>query len=543
LLLVSPCNLRATELRPRPPVIKPEKTTVDDSHRPDRLTVKFQDGLHIRVRDERLADFGSGELESARALLESLGTAKWRRVDLLPEDKVDQLRLVAQTNLGIVIADLNLQFDLFLPPGTNVATVADGFNALEIVELAQPVPKPGPPPAAPNFQPLQGYLLAPTAGVNALATWTACGARGEGIKLLDVECSFNPNHIDLPPVTLVGGSLGFGGSDCQDHGTASLGVVGSKDDGAGTTGIAPDCSLLFQSVMFLFLIDEEEAYDMNVPGAILNATAALSAGDVMLLELQTYGFEPIEWWKPVYDRIVTAVGLGITVVEAAGNGNINLDGTYYTTGNGGHWPFTLAQDSGAIIVGAGAAPSGFGGSTTERSRLTFSTYGSTVDLQGWGESVATTGYGALNGPNVNEYYTQSFGGTSGASPVVAGACVLLQSVYKNRTATVLTPAQVKQHLVTTGTPQQSGLHPVTEKIGPLPNVKAAINQALPPVIVYTRNRNTVTVTWKSCCTLQVANHLGPNAEWTEVPTQGNTYTYTHGGGENPPQVFFRLSCP
>jgi subtilisin family serine protease len=401
--------------------------------------------------------------------------------------------------------------------------------------------KPGPPPVAPNFQPLQGYLLAPTAGVNALATWSACGARGEGIKLLDVECSFNSNHLDLPAVTLVGGSLGFGGLTCQDHGTASLGVVGSKDDGVGTTGIAPDCSLLFQSVMYL-INEELEEYDMNIPGAILNATAALSAGDVMLVELQTQSLEPVEWWKPVYDRIVTAVGLGITVVEAAGNGNYNLDSPFFSTGNGGHWPFTLSQDSGAIIVGAGAAASGFGGSTTERSRLTFSNYGTTVDLQGWGEMVATTGYGYLYGPNVNEFYTQ-FSGTSAASPIVAGACVLFQSVHKKNTGTVLAPAQVKQHLVTTGTPQQSGLHPVTEKIGPLPNVKAALAQALPPVLLYTRDRNTVTVTWKGCCTLQVANHLGPHADWTDVPTEGNVHTYTHGGGGNPPQVFFRLICP
>ena len=195
-------------LQPRPPVIKPEHTSFDDRFQARLLTVKFQDGLHIRVRNERLTDFGTGELDPARELLDSLGSAKWRRVDQLPEERIDQLRLTAQTNLGCAIADINLQFNLLLPPGTNVAQVIDAFNALDIVELAQPISRPGALPAAPNLQPLEGYLLAPTNGINAVAMWTACGARGEGIKMADVECSFNTNHVDLPMVTLLGGRPG-----------------------------------------------------------------------------------------------------------------------------------------------------------------------------------------------------------------------------------------------------------------------------------------------------------------------------------------------
>jgi subtilisin family serine protease len=201
----------------------------------------------------------------------------------------------------------------------------------------------------------------------------------------------------------------------------------------------------------------------------------------------------------------------------------------------------MAQDSGAIIVGAGAAPVAFGGSTTERSRLTFSTYGSTVDLQGWGEWVRTTGYGSLYGNEGNNVYYGYFGGTSSASPVVAGACVLLQSVYKLRTGNLLTPAQVKQILVATGTPQQSGLNPVTEKIGPLPNVKAALNQLLPPVLFHAHVANTVTLTWTACCKLQATERLGRNLDWMDVPTEGNTYTYTHGPMQT--TKFFRLICP
>ena len=528
-------------LRPRPPVIKPEHTTVDERHQPRLLTVKFQDGLHIRVRDEQLTDFGTGELDSARTLLDSLGNAKWLRVDSLPEERIEQMRQIAQTNLGCAIADLNLQFNLRLPPGTNIADVIDAFNALDIVELAQPTPRPGELFAAPNLQPLQGYLFPPTNGINAFSVWTNCGARGAGIKLAVIGCSFNTNHVDLPTIPVLDGDFGYGGQFCEDHGTATLGVIGSKDNGNGTTGIAPDCSMCYVGVMTL--VDPEfEGYEMNIPGAVMTAIGALTAGDVLYFELGIDGV-PADWDKPIYDRVVLATGLGITVVEPAGNGQVNLDAAFYSTGNGGHWPFLPSQDSGAIIVGGGEPPAAFGGASTERSRLTFSNYGSTLDLQGWGTFVATTGYGSIYSAEGNNNSFGYFGGTSTAGPIVAGACVLLQSAYKARTAGVLTPAQVKQKLQMTGSAQQAGQHPVSENIGPLPNVKAAVDSLFPPAIIYSRDRNTVTVTWKSCCILQVADHLGPHATWTNVETTGNTYTYTHGPGPNPPPKFFRLFCP
>ena len=80
------------------------------------------------------------------------------------------------------------------------------------------------------------------------------------------------------------------------------------------------------------------------------------------------------------------------------------------------------RDSGAIVVGAGAPPSGTHG--PDRSRLDFSNWGSIVDSQGWGEGVTTTGgffdgAGDLQGGKENQWYTQRFSGTSSASSRVA----------------------------------------------------------------------------------------------------------------------------
>ena len=74
----------------------------------------------------------------------------------------------------------------------------------------------------------------------------------------------------------------------------------------------------------------------------------------------------------------------------------------------------------------------------------------------------------LGGPN--EEYTATYGGTSGASPIVAGGCALLQSVFKAKTGgNVLLPAQIRQVLVNTvqrskpayfRSPSTSGLFPI-----------------------------------------------------------------------------------
>src|SRR5690606_18534448 len=180
-------------------------------------------------------------------------------------------------------------------------------------------------------------------------------------------------------------------------------------------------------------------------------------------------------FPPWHNAVVTAVGNGMVVVMAAGNGGQNLDAPIFSTGNGGHWPFLPENDSGAIIVGAGVAGPGFGVGTP-RARLSFSTYGSRVNLQGWGQSVWTTGYGGAyddEGPSL--YFTSSFSGTSSASPIVAGACALVQSVYKARNdGATLTSRQMRDLLVSTGLPQQDGSFPASQNIGPLPNVAAAV---------------------------------------------------------------------
>ena len=181
-------------------------------------------------------------------------------------------------------------------------------------------------------------------------------------------------------------------------------------------------------------------------------------------------------------RSVNATSRGIIVVEAAGNGAENLDDVLYQTPGAGFpagWRNSFRRtnrDSGAIVVGAGAPPPGTHGRDNgpDRSRLDFSNWGALIDAQGWGREVTSCGYGDLQGgTNEDLWYTDTFSGTSSASPIVTGAIACIQGMAKARGRPVLTPAQVRNCLRSTGSPQQDAPgRPATQRIGNRPDLRA-----------------------------------------------------------------------
>jgi Subtilase family len=321
------------------------------------------------------------------------------------------------------------------------------------------------PVTTPSYEPLQGYLGAAPEGIDAAAAWSR-GTRGAGVWFADIEGGWNPAHEDLPGsrILLVHGEV-ITGAGWREHGTAVLGEVVGLDNGRGMTGIAPDVDRVITAS-----IGGSEAAD-----AIDAAAEQLRAGDVLLVELQGYGprgrFVPVEWWDDIFDAISAATARGVVVIEAAGNGAEDLDAKIYRgkLSRGG-------RDSGAIMVGAGGPPRpGF----TDRARLDFSNYGSRVDVQGWGRRVATLDYGDLQRCSGSErHYTDMFSGTSSASPIVAGAAILLEGVTKR----ALSPAQVRQALAATGSPQTGNTR---EHIGPRPDLAKALSALETPA---TRSR-------------------------------------------------------
>ncbi|HEY3863554.1 MAG TPA: choice-of-anchor tandem repeat GloVer-containing protein [Verrucomicrobiae bacterium] len=471
---------------------KPAKTLLRPGQDPRRVAVTFRDGLDVRLRGNTLVSTNARLFAASRSLFDSLSAGTWQRADAVPEDTIDQMRQRAEQRLGRTLPDLNLQFYLALPPGLDAAAVIDSLNQLDIVDLAQPVPRCAPAPLPPDFTPAQLHCETAPIGGSIFDAWTNYGVFGASVWVGDVEYSYNPSHQDLPAVVNLDSDAVDPFND-DNHGTATIGEIGALANGWGTAGIA------YGADAFYFAgANYSSGYDAG--RGITTAASQLREGDIMLIEQQLdgpntpqdvedlggeYSLIPIEWFEPYYDRIVMAAGLGIVVIETAGNGGQNLDDPIYSTGNGGHWPFLPQNNSGAILVGAGAS---YNGSSTESSRLNYSNYGSRLDMQGWGENIVTTGYGDLysaEGPNL--FYTATFGGTSGAAPIVVGEAALLQSIYENATGQLLSSDRIKTLLRNTGTPQTGGAYTSFENIGPLPNLNLAVSTALsntgPPVIV------------------------------------------------------------
>jgi hypothetical protein len=321
---------------------------------------------------------------------------------------------------------------------------------------------PGPLILTPDFSSQQTYLNpASNGGINARFAWTLQGGDGAGVGFADVEYGWRIAHedLDLPVSTPI-----YGNNTLDEHGTAVLGEIFALHNGYGVDGIAPGANVrVLCSISGHLLAD-----------CIDHAMAILSAGDVMLIELQT-GFMPVERVEANYDRIVAAVAKGIVVVEAAGNGLYDLDAYVrpVSDGGGGNVLQRAVRDSGAIIVGAGCPPSANFG--PPRSRWLYSNYGSRVDVQGQGREVCTTGYGDLFDAGPDRRYTADFPQTSAASPQVAGAALSIQGIRKAKGDKVLAPAAMRTLLVDTGSAQADGNYgPATQHIGPEPDMRAAI---------------------------------------------------------------------
>lgn len=449
--------------------------------------VKMKDDLGYKVIERQLVL--PGKDQKSEALLGRLTEmGRWGREYDVPDEQLQQWRLVANKNLNTSLPDPRAAFRFYLNAAGKLQEAMSLLQQLPGAEEVLRIPVLQRPPV-PDFLARQVYRGATAPGINSDSVWSVYNIKGAGIKLCDIEYGFNKTQTDFPPVTILGEEPldPFSDGGGTSHGTGVLGILVAKDNGWGITGITPDCQPYFAAAY-----TATGGYNLNT--AMTNAMTTLGNGDVMLLEQQIggpnedtlnpttqVGLVPVEWYKPYYNTIRLAVGQGITVVEAAGNGQQNLDDAVYSTGNDGHHPFLPANNSGAIIVGAGGVGSGNGGIEPARARLWFSNYGSRVDLQGNGEAVVSTGYGDLYGAEgADNLYTGQFGGTSSASPIVSGAVILLQSAYKDsKGGSVMTPGQVRSLLKATGKPQTNGQYPAaTYPVGPLPDVYKAVKEAL-----------------------------------------------------------------
>lgn len=330
------------------------------------------------------------------------------------------------------------------------------------VETAYVEAGPTPPPVVAVDDPrnaAQRYQDAAPVGIDARWAWEH-SITGLGVGFVDLEQGWTLNHEDLAAANIVlisGVNRAFHG-----HGTAVLGEIGAVDNTLGGVGIAPGATVRVVSQW-------RTATRFGTAEAILSAVNAMATGGVLLLEAQTtYSttgttYLPVEVEEAAFDAIRHACDEGIIVVEAAGNGGSDLDTFSDVDGrevlNRSSADF---RDSGAIMVGAAS-------SAVPHTRMDFSNHGSRVDCFGWGENIDTTGDGFF-GEDIDEY-TSSFAGTSGASPIVAGAAVLVQSSLR-----LPATSEGMRSLLTTPGWHTESAQPARDRIGVMPNVRRTIEE-------------------------------------------------------------------
>lgn len=463
--------------------------TMDNIQEGAQIIVKFKKGANVKLQGAEIASLGSVDLSAFQSVIKKSKGATVSRLFDQTEAELESDVANVREESGQELSELSGYYTIQTTTEAQAEKILKAIKELDYLEDAYIEPPAVPaffdPPvdikdievstidvaATPSFVSQQGYLKPAPEGIDAFYAWTQSGGKGNGVKVIDIEGGWNFNHEDLVQNQggVVGGvattNLGW-----ENHGTAVQGEIAGDENSFGVTGITPKANFSAVSIF---------GKGNSTAKALKMAADNLSKGDIILIELHRggpnangqgqFGYIAIEWWTADFDMVKYATAKGIIVIAAAGNGSQNLDDAVYQN------KFNRSfRDSGAILVGAGAPPSGNHG--PDRSRLGFSNYGTIIDAQGWGREVVTTGYGDLQGgSNKNRHYTRQFSGTSSASPIVVGAVAAMQGVRKATNQQPLTFQALRKILRTTGSPQTNAPgRPATQRIGNRPNLKQAL---------------------------------------------------------------------
>ncbi|WP_328524041.1 S8 family serine peptidase [Kribbella sp. NBC_00359] len=280
-------------------------------------------------------------------------------------------------------------------------------------------------------------------------------ARGANVVIADIDWGFRTTHQEFQNATertynaVDGGSVVTHG-DTAAHGTAVLGIAGARANNLGVAGYAPEATL--------WAIQGDSAPNPRVfeePWAeaidFVRRADASTRRKVIILEVQTSVGGNYEQIPSVHRAVRAAIADDCVVCVAAGNGNRPADRT-----DGGD-PF---DPTGSILVGATAYDEKL------NKRAWFSNYGSRVVVSAPGDPL----HDVTCGQSADNAYRNAFGGTSGATPKVAGTVALMLSVNP-----LLSHDDIREVLAGTGSP-------VTEDpgrpIGAFLNAEAAVAEAL-----------------------------------------------------------------
>lgn len=473
------------------PVKEPARQATAAQQGSERIIVKYRTGA-AATTSAKLATVTSAV---SRA---SLGGATARSAAASPQHLrrlgtgADVIRLqgkLSQADLQKVLKELQADPQVQYAVADVKLQRAD-VRAKETAQLA---------PNDPYYDQYQWHLHDATGGVNAPAAWDV--AQGEGVVVAVLDTGILPQHPDFAAGTLlegydfisdaetsrrptderVPGALDYGdwvendnecyaGSLAEDsswHGTHVSGTVAEATNNAlGMAGVAYKAKVLPVRVLGKcggYLADIADAITWASGGTVAGIPANPNPAEVINMSLGGGGA-----CDPAYqDAINGAVSRGTTVVVAAGNQASNASG------------YRPASCANVIAVGATRITGGI---------AYYSNYGTVVDLSGPGGGgsvdgnpggyVWQAGYNGLTTPTSGAYSYMGMGGTSMASPHVAGVAALVQGALASAGKDPLTPAQLEALLKQTARSFPVA-PPASTPIGTgIVDAKAALDKAL-----------------------------------------------------------------
>lgn len=254
----------------------------------------------------------------------------------------------------------------------------------------------------------------------------AMGYTGSGIRVAILDNGIDPRATGITGKVVANFDAIHAANGQQEHGTATAGIVAAETNTeAGIGGVAPDVEILNVKVCVMSNCRTEAM----IPGL---RWAIDNGADVISMSIGGAGVD-----GAVASLIKEATDSGIVVVAAAGNSACSAQ---YQSSTGlkarnctkaslsRHYPGSYPFD-GLITVAA---------VDRERKRASYSSYNAEVDVAAPGTGVSTT---YPWGPNAD------FGGTSAATPVVAGVAALILQA-----APSLSPSQVQSVLQLSASP-------------------------------------------------------------------------------------------
>lgn len=477
---------------------------------PRRVVVKFRDAVILPYED------------GAERHVTRLGGGPWAELaQRFKGIRLDRLfTVVSPERIGEFVSratdrdrhyrapNLLSYFVIDCPAGLDPEALAAALQEWAQVETAYVDPldaSPGPTGTNPAYG-QQTYLKPPATAplpalqgaIDAEFAWTQLGGTGAGQKIVDLERGAKLDQQDIVARNIQKlHGINSGTATDRLHGAQVLCVLAGVDNDKGVVGIAYGVDEVAYTCQVI-----SAAGAVNRPDAVMAAILHLTQpgedpfGRVLLLEVElgpandlislkdvhnvVWSGMPMETALADYQLIRLATALGIVVVEAAGNGGHNLDLFQQKSSN----KFVLLrpgdrEDSGAIMVGGSTSNYPYQpGVQVPGVGIRRTCFGSRVDCFAWAENV-TTYDGGVDPNTGQDTYSGTFGGSSSAAAIVAGAALLVQGVAQATLGHRLSLGQLRA-LLSDPNPNintRSANYGV-DKIGVMPNLKHILRDAL-----------------------------------------------------------------